>query len=78
MADRTPEEKAAAIAEKIKRGKAFLADAPPFRDWPKIARLNRDVVITEKIDGTNGAIHTAASMMFKATILKDGEWKGKQ
>jgi len=22
--------------------------------------------------------HTAASMMFKATILKDGEWKGKQ
>ena len=27
-----------------------------FRAWPKIARLNRDIVITEKIDGTNAAI----------------------
>jgi hypothetical protein len=27
-----------------------------FRGWPKIARLFRDVVITEKIDGTNAAI----------------------
>lgn len=27
-----------------------------FTPWPKIARLNRDIVITEKIDGTNGAI----------------------
>lgn len=27
-----------------------------FQAWPKIARLNRDIVITEKIDGTNGAI----------------------
>lgn len=27
-----------------------------FEAWPKIARLNRDIVITEKIDGTNGAI----------------------
>lgn len=27
-----------------------------FRAWPKIARLFRDVVITEKIDGTNAAI----------------------
>lgn len=28
-----------------------------FRPWPKIARLNRDIIITEKIDGTNAAIH---------------------
>lgn len=28
-----------------------------FREWPKIARLNRDIIITEKIDGTNAAIH---------------------
>jgi hypothetical protein len=28
-----------------------------FTAWPKIARLNRDIVITEKIDGTNAAIH---------------------
>jgi len=27
-----------------------------FRPWPKIARLNRDIVITEKIDGTNAAV----------------------
>ena len=30
--------------------------AAEFRAWPKIARLNRDIVITEKIDGTNAAI----------------------
>lgn len=27
-----------------------------FEPWPKIARLNRDITITEKIDGTNAAI----------------------
>jgi hypothetical protein len=27
-----------------------------FQPWPKVARLNRDIVITEKIDGTNAAI----------------------
>lgn len=27
-----------------------------FVGWPKISRLNRDICITEKIDGTNGAI----------------------
>lgn len=27
-----------------------------FKPWPKIARLNRDIIITEKIDGTNAAI----------------------
>ena len=27
-----------------------------FKPWPKIGRLNRDIVITEKIDGTNAAI----------------------
>lgn len=31
-------------------------DDVAFQPWPKIARLNRDVVITEKIDGTNAAI----------------------
>jgi AraC-like DNA-binding protein len=28
-----------------------------FIEFPKIARLNREIVVTEKIDGTNGAIH---------------------
>lgn len=27
-----------------------------FRGWPKIARLNREVIITEKIDGTNACV----------------------
>lgn len=27
-----------------------------FQEWPKIARLFRDITITEKIDGTNAAI----------------------
>ncbi len=27
-----------------------------FQAWPKIARLNRDMIITEKIDGTNAAV----------------------
>lgn len=27
-----------------------------FQPWPKIARLNRNITITEKIDGTNAAI----------------------
>jgi hypothetical protein len=29
---------------------------PEFVEFPKIARLNRAVVITEKIDGTNGCV----------------------
>jgi hypothetical protein len=29
----------------------------PFTGWPKIARFNREVIITEKIDGTNAQIH---------------------
>lgn len=28
-----------------------------FQSFPKIGRLNRDCVITEKIDGSNGQIH---------------------
>jgi hypothetical protein len=42
---------------------------PPFIPFPKIARLNRDIVISEKIDGTN------------ATVWVDGEgdvWAGSR
>lgn len=28
-----------------------------FVKWPKIPRLNRDCIITEKIDGTNGVVY---------------------
>jgi hypothetical protein len=31
-----------------------------FREFPKIARLNREVIITEKIDGTNAAVVVSA------------------
>ena len=27
-----------------------------FKEFPKIARLNREVIVTEKIDGTNAAV----------------------
>lgn len=27
-----------------------------FRPWPKVPRLNRDIIVTEKIDGTNAAV----------------------
>lgn len=30
---------------------------PDFRPFPKIARLNREWIITEKIDGTNALVH---------------------
>jgi hypothetical protein len=30
---------------------------PDFREWPKTPRLFRDIVITEKLDGTNAGLH---------------------
>lgn len=38
-----------------------LSEAVLFQGWPKIPRWNRDIVITEKIDGTNGVIYNGAS-----------------
>ena len=35
-----------------------------FVPWPKLPRLNREIVVTEKIDGTNAAIQ----------FNEDGEW----
>lgn len=35
--------------------------SPTFQPFPKIARLNRTIVITEKIDGTNAAIGISES-----------------
>lgn len=32
---------------------------PEFKSFDKIARLNREVVVTEKIDGTNGCIYVS-------------------
>lgn len=36
----------------------------PFKPFPKIARLSRDIVITEKLDGTNGVIAIDESSPF--------------
>ena len=33
-----------------------MQDQIEFEAWPKIARLNRNIVVTEKIDGTNAAV----------------------
>lgn len=30
---------------------------PPFTEFPSIARLSRDIIVTEKIDGTNAQVH---------------------
>lgn len=32
-------------------------NAPPFAGFPKIYRYSREVIVTEKIDGTNAQIH---------------------
>ena len=34
-----------------------MEDRPEFREWPSIARLSRDIIVTEKIDGTSSQIH---------------------
>ncbi len=33
-----------------------MNDAPEFQGWPKIPRLMKDMVITEKIDGSNAQV----------------------
>lgn len=45
---------ASAIAEL--EGIDALMYAPEFRAWPKIARMNRPMLISEKVDGTNAAV----------------------
>lgn len=32
-------------------------DVPTFVEFPSIARLSRDIVVTEKLDGTNAQVH---------------------
>jgi hypothetical protein len=56
-----------------------------FQAWPKTPRLFRDMTVTEKIDGTNAAIHITPGVevsnaaVFDAYPLKPGEvWDGEQ
>jgi len=37
---------------------------PEFVEWPKIPRLSREIIITEKIDGTNGVIYIGEDGQF--------------
>lgn len=39
-----------------------MDELPVFEEWPKIPRLRRKVIVTEKIDGTNAQVH----------VLEDG------
>lgn len=56
-----------------------------FRKWPETTRLFRDIVVTEKIDGTNSAIHVEQgsaysnpAAVFDAYPLRSGEvWDGQ-
>lgn len=46
-----------------------------FRAWPKIARWNREIVITEKIDGTNAAVVISDELLGDwetGTVLGEG------
>lgn len=40
-----------------------------FKEFDKIARLNREVIVTEKIDGTNGQVHIRPMDAFNALEL---------
>lgn len=39
-----------------------MADTIPFVGFPKIPRFNRDIIITEKIDGTNAQIYISEDL----------------
>ena len=41
-----------------------------FQPWPKIARLNRDITVTEKIDGTNAAVIVGEDLSVSAQSRK--------
>ncbi|MGW6638481.1 RNA ligase family protein [Streptomyces cyaneofuscatus] len=56
---------------------------PDFREWPKTPRLFREIVITEKLDGTNAAIHIERLPDNKLHMADhtrltyvDGQWYG--
>ena len=50
------QEKIAIREAKAQAHRMCLAQLPDFKAFGKISRLNRDIIITEKIDGTNAAI----------------------
>jgi len=47
-----------------------------FQQFPKIPRYNRDIIITEKIDGTNAQIHIIGVANPSDVLREDCERKG--
>ena len=48
--------------------------AVPFVEFPKIPRLKRDIVVTEKIDGTNASILVPEDEAEYWSTNANGEW----
>ena len=46
-----------------------------FQEWPKIPRLNRDITITEKIDGTNAAVGIAEVDVYELSEQEASQFK---
>jgi hypothetical protein len=46
------------LAASTEAERSLALNTPPveFQPWPKIPRLNREIVVTEKIDGSNAAV----------------------
>ena len=44
----------------------YIVGLPPFQSFAKIPRLNREIIITEKIDGTNAAIGITDGSLYAA------------
>lgn len=42
---------------------------PEFKPFPKLARLSREVIITEKIDGTNASIFITDTPDFRDPMM---------
>lgn len=49
-----------------------------FQPWPKTTRLFRDIIVTEKIDGTNAAIHATPLGDWEADLIRRGVTVGIQ
>lgn len=55
-----------------------MSDLHEFTPWPKTARLFRDIVVTEKLDGTNSAVHITPLADWEADVLgASTEYNGK-
>lgn len=56
----------------------WIGDKPEFQEFKKIPRLSRDMVVTEKIDGTNGLICITDSGLIFAGSRNRWLWNSSQ